>query len=136
MALTACFATQADVECSNGLIHVIDAVLIPIPPPPPSVRPRTGLQLAACSQRLCHLPALVSRGARFLSLRHYSNFLVFNFCDTYSSSDGVTGNYHPQMLFNQVMCIPSDRMIRPPVLIRCDPMIMSHRMRLGLRFLV
>ena len=28
--------TSADIECTNGLIHVIDAVLIPIPPPPPS----------------------------------------------------------------------------------------------------
>ena len=29
---------QADIECSNGLIHIVDAVMIPIPPPPPSVR--------------------------------------------------------------------------------------------------
>ncbi len=28
--------TKADIECTNGLIHVIDAVLIPVPPPPPS----------------------------------------------------------------------------------------------------
>jgi hypothetical protein len=41
--------------------------------------------------------------SRFLSLRHYGSFLVFNLCDTYVSSDGVIGNYHPQMLFNQVL---------------------------------
>jgi len=44
--------------------------------------------------------------ARFLSLRHYGTFFIFNFCDTATSSDGVIGNYHPQMLFNQVQRIP------------------------------
>jgi hypothetical protein len=44
--------------------------------------------------------------SRFLSLRHYGCFLVFNLCDTFMSSDGVIGNYHPQMLFNQVQRIP------------------------------
>eukprot|EP00960_Hanusia_phi_P021878 648446-Hanusia_phi.AAC.3 len=43
---------------------------------------------------------------RFLSLHHYGSFFVFNLCDTYISSDGVIGNYHPQMLFNQVQRIP------------------------------
>ena len=28
--------TKADIACDNGLIHVVDTVLIPIPPPPPS----------------------------------------------------------------------------------------------------
>lgn len=40
--------------------------------------------------------------SRFLSLRHYGHFFVLNLCDTYTSSDGSMGNYHPQMLFNQV----------------------------------
>ena len=44
--------------------------------------------------------------ARFLSLKHYGKFFIFNFCDTYGSSDGVIGNYHTQMLFNQVQRIP------------------------------
>ncbi|EKX54230.1 hypothetical protein GUITHDRAFT_40352, partial [Guillardia theta CCMP2712] len=44
--------------------------------------------------------------SRFLSLHHYGSFFVFNLCDTYISSDGVMGNYHPQMLFNQVQRIP------------------------------
>ena len=44
--------------------------------------------------------------ARFLSLKHYGKFFIFNFCDTYVSSDGVIGNYHPQMLFDQVQRIP------------------------------
>ena len=45
--------------------------------------------------------------SRFLSLRHYGHFLVFNLCDSYMSSDGVIGNYHPQMIFNQVNRPPS-----------------------------
>ena len=44
--------------------------------------------------------------SRFLSLRHYGSFFVFNLCDTFLSSDGVIGNYHPQMFFNQVQRIP------------------------------
>jgi uncharacterized surface protein with fasciclin (FAS1) repeats len=28
--------TKTDIECTNGLIHVIDAVLIPVLPPPPN----------------------------------------------------------------------------------------------------
>ncbi|EKX48545.1 hypothetical protein GUITHDRAFT_51991, partial [Guillardia theta CCMP2712] len=44
--------------------------------------------------------------ARFLSLRHHGKFFVFNLCDTYTSSDGSMGNYHPQMLYNQVQRIP------------------------------
>uniref|UniRef100_A0A0C3SRG6 Uncharacterized protein n=1 Tax=Guillardia theta (strain CCMP2712) TaxID=905079 RepID=A0A0C3SRG6_GUITC len=44
--------------------------------------------------------------SRFLSQRHYGKFFIFNLCDTYNSSDGVMGNYHPQLLFNQVQRIP------------------------------
>ena len=44
--------------------------------------------------------------SRFLSLRHYGSFFIFNLCDTCLSSDGVIGNYHPQMFFNQVQRIP------------------------------
>uniref|UniRef100_A0A7S0F0K5 Phosphatidylinositol-3,4,5-trisphosphate 3-phosphatase n=2 Tax=Hanusia phi TaxID=3032 RepID=A0A7S0F0K5_9CRYP len=44
--------------------------------------------------------------SRFLSQRHYGKFFIFNLCDTYHSSDGVMGNYHPQLLFNQVQRIP------------------------------
>ena len=40
--------------------------------------------------------------SRFMSLHHYAGFFVFNLCDTYISSDGVIGNYHPRMFFNQV----------------------------------
>ncbi len=43
-----------------------------------------------------------SNTCRFLSTRHYGCFFVFNLCDTYFSGDGVTGNYHPAMLYNQV----------------------------------
>ena len=44
--------------------------------------------------------------SRFLSLRHYASFFVFNLCDTFVSSDGAIGNYHAQMFFNQVQRIP------------------------------
>ncbi|EKX33150.1 hypothetical protein GUITHDRAFT_44334, partial [Guillardia theta CCMP2712] len=44
--------------------------------------------------------------SRFMSLRHYGCFFIFNLCDTFVSSDGVTGNYNPNMLFNQVQRIP------------------------------
>ena len=44
--------------------------------------------------------------SRFMSFRHYGCFFIFNLCDTYTSSDGVTGNYNPSMLFNQVQRIP------------------------------
>ena len=44
--------------------------------------------------------------SRFLSLRHYASFFIFNLCDTVTSSDGVIGNYHPQMFFHQVKRIP------------------------------
>lgn len=44
--------------------------------------------------------------SRFLSLRHYASFFIFNLCDTVNSSDGVIGNYHPQMFFHQVQRIP------------------------------
>lgn len=44
--------------------------------------------------------------SRFLSFRHYGRFWVYNLCDTYESSDGVMGNYHPHMLFNQVQRVP------------------------------
>jgi PTEN phosphatase family protein len=44
--------------------------------------------------------------SRFMAFRHYGSFFIFNFCDTYTSSDGMTGNYHPGMLFNQVQRIP------------------------------
>jgi len=40
--------------------------------------------------------------SRFLSSMHYGKFFVFNLCDHYFSTDGSMGNYHPQMLFNQV----------------------------------
>ena len=33
---------------------------------------------------------------------HYGNFFVVNLCDTFHSSDGVIGQYHPNMLFGQV----------------------------------
>jgi hypothetical protein len=47
---------QADIECTNGLIHVVDAVLIPIPPPPPSVRAslRVSSKAALHAERLSH----------------------------------------------------------------------------------
>jgi len=54
--------------------------------------------------------------SRFLSLRHYASFFVFNLCDTYISSDGSIGNYHPQMFFNQVQRIPFEDH-GPPLLI-------------------
>ncbi len=44
--------------------------------------------------------------SRFLSLRHYASFFIFNLCDTYFSSDGSMGNYHPQLFFNQMQRIP------------------------------
>ena len=44
--------------------------------------------------------------SRFLSLRHYGSFFVFNLCDTCISSDGSIGQYHPQMFFNHVQRIP------------------------------
>ena len=44
--------------------------------------------------------------SRFLATRHYGNFFIFNLCDTYYSSDGPNGQYHPGMLFNQVQRIP------------------------------
>ena len=43
---------------------------------------------------------------RFLSLRHYASFYVFNLCDTSVSSDGLIGNYHAQMFMNHVQRIP------------------------------
>jgi len=44
--------------------------------------------------------------SRFMAFRHYGCFFIFNLCDTYTSSDGMTGNYNPGMLFNQVQRIP------------------------------
>ena len=46
-------------------------------------------------------------GARFLAYMHYGNFFVVNLCDTYYSSDGLIGQYHPNMLFNQARCAPT-----------------------------
>ena len=40
--------------------------------------------------------------ARFLSYMHYGHFFVFNLCDTYDSSDGLIGQYHAGMIFQQV----------------------------------
>ena len=44
--------------------------------------------------------------SRFMAFRHYGCFFIFNLCDTYTSSDGITGNYNADMLFNQVQRIP------------------------------
>lgn len=44
--------------------------------------------------------------SRFMAFKHYGCFFIFNFCDTYNSSDGMTGNYNPDMLFNQVQRVP------------------------------
>lgn len=54
--------------------------------------------------------------SRFLSLRHYASFFIFNLCDTVISSDGEIGNYHPQMFFHQVARIPFEDH-GPPLLI-------------------
>lgn len=54
--------------------------------------------------------------SRFLSLRHYGRFFVINLCDTHTSSDGVMGNYHPQMLFGQVQRMPFEDH-GPPLLV-------------------
>ena len=54
--------------------------------------------------------------SRFLSLKHYAAFFVFNLCDTYTSSDDVVGQYHPQMFFNQVQRIPFEDH-GPPLLV-------------------
>ena len=54
--------------------------------------------------------------SRFLSLRHYASFFVFNLCDTYISSDGSVGQYHPQMFFNQMQRIPFEDH-GPPLLV-------------------
>ena len=40
--------------------------------------------------------------ARFLSYMHYGHFFVFNLCDTFNSSDGLIGQYHAGMIFQQV----------------------------------
>ena len=58
--------------------------------------------------------------SRFLSLHHYASFFVFNLCDTYTSSDGVIGNYHPQIFFNQVQRIPFEDH-GPPLLVEVAP---------------
>ena len=58
--------------------------------------------------------------SRFLSLRHYGWFLVFNLCDSFMSSDGVIGNYHPQIFFNQVQRIPFEDH-GPPLLVEFAP---------------
>ena len=39
---------------------------------------------------------------RLLTQRHYGHFRVYNLCDSYLSSDGLTGNYHPRLLLGQV----------------------------------
>jgi PTEN phosphatase family protein len=44
--------------------------------------------------------------ARFLSYMHYGHFFVFNLCDTYNSSDGLIGQYHAGMIFQQVPVFP------------------------------
>jgi hypothetical protein len=54
--------------------------------------------------------------SRFLSLQHYASFFIFNLCDTCISSDGVIGNYHPRMFFNQVQRIPFEDHC-PPLLV-------------------
>jgi PTEN phosphatase family protein len=54
--------------------------------------------------------------SRFLSLQHYASFFIFNLCDTCISSDGVIGNYHPMMFFNQVQRIPFEDH-GPPLLV-------------------
>ena len=51
--------------------------------------------------------------SRFMAFRHYGCFLIFNLCDTYTSSDGMTGNYNPDMLFNQVQRIPFEDHMPP-----------------------
>ena len=39
---------------------------------------------------------------RLLTQRHYGHFRVYNLCDSYLSSDGIIGNYHPLLLLSQV----------------------------------
>mmetsp|Transcript_55748 Transcript_55748/g.116628 ORF Transcript_55748/g.116628 Transcript_55748/m.116628 type:complete len:760 (-) Transcript_55748:1370-3649(-) len=54
--------------------------------------------------------------SRFLAYMHYGNIFVVNLCDTYYSSDGLIGQYHPRMLFNKVQRIPIEDH-SPPLLV-------------------
>ena len=47
---------------------------------------------------------------------HYGNFFVVNLCDTYYSSDGLIGQYHPNMLFNQARSYPQNPSSPRPML--------------------
>jgi hypothetical protein len=44
--------------------------------------------------------------SRYLALKHYGRFFIFNLCDTFDSSDGIMGQYHPSMLYNAVQRVP------------------------------
>ena len=48
----------------------------------------------------------VHQVSRYLALRHYGRFFIFNLCDTFDSSDGVMGQYHPGMIYNTVQRVP------------------------------
>jgi hypothetical protein len=44
--------------------------------------------------------------SRYLALKHYGRFFIFNLCDTVDSSDGIMGQYHPSMIYNAVQRVP------------------------------